>query len=212
MRTARRGFTLLELTIVIAVTAVMTAGIVTLCAAVKGLSERTQATQMSLTDVSTVRREASRWLSFFDTPEWEITVGNNDASDNTPDGTEPSDTVSTRLVATKAGDSKTFYKLRMTYADGKCTFVAEYPDSDDGTSQNFTAEMSGTTLLHFDEVDTGGIEVPMNNADDKESVIVEMPDGAMLVKCTVGYFESDAKGNLLRRSAEFLLVARGRAQ
>ena len=56
MRTARRGFTLLELTIVIAVTAVMTAGIVTLCAAVKGLSEPTQATQMSLTDVSTVRR------------------------------------------------------------------------------------------------------------------------------------------------------------
>ena len=212
MRTARRGFTLLELTIVIAVTAVMTAGIVTLCAAVKGLSERTQATQMSLTDVSTVRREASRWLSFFDTPEWEITVGNNDASDNTPDGTEPADTVSTRLVATKAGDSKTFYKLRMTYADGKCTFVAEYPDSDDGTSQNFTAEMSGTTLLHFDEVVADNIEVPKYNADDKENVTVEMPDGAMLVKCTVGYFESDAKGNLLRRSAEFLLVARGRAQ
>lgn len=212
MRTARRGFTLLELTIVIAVTAVMTAGIVTLCAAVKGLSERTQATQMSLTDVSTVRREASRWLSFFDTPEWEITVGNDDASDNTPDGTEPSDTVSTRLVATKAGDSETFYKLRMTYADGKCTFVAEYPDSDDGTSQNFTAEMSGTTLLHFDEVDTGGIEVPKYNADDKETVNVVMHDGAMLIKCTVGYFESDAKGNLLRRSAEFLLVARGRAQ
>ena len=211
MRTARRGFTLLELTIVIAVTAVMTAGIVTLCAAVKGLSERTQATQMSLTDVSTVRREASRWLSFFDTPEWEITVGNNDASDNTPDGTEPSDTVSTRLVATKAGDSKTFYKLRMTYADGKYTFVAEYPPID-GTSQNFTAEMSGTTLLHFDKVDTGGIEVPMNNADGKETVNVVMHNGAMLIKCTVGYFESDAKGNLLRRSAEFLLVARGRAQ
>ena len=211
MRTARRGFTLLELTIVIAVTAVMTAGIVTLCAAVKGLSERTQATQMSLTDVSTVRREASRWLSFFDTPEWEITVGNNDASDNTPDGTEPSDTVSTRLVATKAGDSKTFYKLRMTYADGKCTFVAEYPPID-GTSQNFTAEMSGTTLLHFDEVVAHNIEVPMNNADGKETVNVVMHDGAMLIKCTVGYFESDAKGNLLRRSAEFLLVARGRAQ
>ena len=209
MRTARRGFTLLELTIVIAVTAVMTAGIVTLCAAVKGLSERTQATQMSLTDVSTVRREASRWLSFFDTPEWEITVGNNDASDNTPDGTEPSDTVSTRLVATKVGDPKT-YKLRMTYADGKCTFVAEYPPTD-GTSQNFTAEMSGTTLLHFDEVYTSGIEVPYDG-DDKETVNVVMHDGAMLIKCTVGYFESDAKGNLLRRSAEFLLVARGRAQ
>ena len=210
MRTARRGFTLLELTIVIAVTAVMTAGIVTLCAAVKGLSERTQATQMSLTDVSTVRREASRWLSFFDTPEWKITVGNNDAHDNTPDGTEPADTVSTRLVATKAGDSKTFYKLCMTYADGKCTFVAEYPPID-GTSQNFTAEMSGTTLLHFDKVDTGDIEVPYD-ADGKETVKVVIPDGAMLIKCTVGYFESDAKGNLLRRSAEFLLVARGRAQ
>ena len=210
MRTARRGFTLLELTIVIAVTAVMTAGIVTLCAAVKGLSERTQATQMSLTDVSTVRREASRWLSFFDTPEWEITVGDNDASDNTPDGTEPADTVSTRLVATKVGDPKT-YKLRMTYADGKCTFVAEYPPTD-GTSQNFTAEMSGTMLLHFDKVVADNIEVPKYNEDDKENVTVKMPVGAMLVKCTVGYFESDAKGNLLRRSAEFLLVARGRAQ
>lgn len=211
MRSRRSGFTLLELTIVIAVTAVMTAGIVTLCASVKGLSERTNATQQSLTDVSTIRNEASRWLSFFDTPLWTVTVGDSD----TPDGTDEADKKATCLVATSTTDNTVQYYLRMTYAESKCTFVAEYPDSADGTNADFVYEMSGTTFLHFTEISAENVEVPAfdasGNTDDKQTVTVNLPDGAKVVKCSVGYFQADSQGNLVRKNVDFLIVARGRA-
>lgn len=211
MRSRRRGFTLLELTIVIAVTAVMTAGIVTLCASVNGLSERTNATQQSLTDVSTIRNEASRWLSFFDKPTWTITVGVSD----TPDDVEEADKKATCLVATSITDNGVQYYLRMTYAESKCTFVAEYPKSADGTNLDFVYEMSGTTLLHFTQISAENVEVPAfdssGNTDLKQPVSAVLPEGAQVIMCSVSYFQTDSQGNLARKNVDFLIVARGRA-
>ena len=132
----RRGFTLLELTIVLAVVAIMTTGIVTLCASVKSLSDRTQAVSTALNDVATVRKQTTMWLSYFDTADWVISVGEGATSaDGTTTDDEP--TEATRLTATHVSKKVTADNreqqpltclLYIAYTSNKqCKLVCEYP-------------------------------------------------------------------------------------
>lgn len=59
MLNKKRGFTLLELTIVMAVTAIMAAGIVTFCVTVKGISDSTKAETGVFNDVASIRAYAA---------------------------------------------------------------------------------------------------------------------------------------------------------
>lgn len=227
MANKKRGFTLLELTIVLAVVAIMTTGIVTLCASVKSLSDRTQAVSTALNDVATVRKQTTMWLSYFDTADWTITVGDGatSADDSTTGSTE--DTTATRLTAThKTVDSsadstqKLTCRLYIAYTSNKqCKLVCEYPTTSDNLlDENYTGEVTVTEyeftalrFVHFKEVKDDET-VTWTEKDDSGNDITKSRtlsiNGKTAYVCTVSYFDTDGNGSMHRKEVRFVVVTK----
>lgn len=227
MANKKRGFTLLELTIVLAVVAIMTTGIVTLCASVKSLSDRTQAVSTALNDVATVRKQTTMWLSYFDTADWTISVGDGATSADETTTDNPEDTKATRLTAThKTVDSsadstqKLTCRLYIAYTSNKqCKLVCEYPTTSDNlldeiyTGKVTVTEYEFTALrfVHFKEVKNGetvtwtdkdgdGNDVPKN-----ETLTL---NGKTAYVCTVSYLDTDGNGSMHRKEVRFVVVTK----
>lgn len=227
MANKKRGFTLLELTIVLAVVAIMTTGIVTLCASVKSLSDRTQAVSTALNDVATVRKQTTMWLSYFDTADWTISVDNGatSADDSTTGSTE--DTTATRLTAThktvaSSTDStqKLTCRLYIAYTSNKqCKLVCEYPTTSDNlldetyTGEVIVTEYEFTALrfVHFKEVKDGET-VTWTEKDDRGNDITKSEklniNGKTAYVCTVSYFDTDGNGSMHRKKVRFVVVTK----
>lgn len=223
MANKKRGFTLLELTIVLAVVAIMTTGIVTLCASVKGLSDRTQAVSTALNDIATVRKQTTMWLSYFDTADWTIAIGDGATSADETTTDNPEDTKSMRLTAThktvaSSTDStqKLTCRLYIAYTDNKqCKLVCEYPKASDNLlDENYTSEVTVTeyefTALRF---------VHFKKVKDNESVTWTDKDGAKQSEtlaingktayvCTVSYFDTDGNGSMHRKEVRFVVITK----
>lgn len=224
MTNKKRGFTLLELTIVLAVVAIMTTGIVTLCASVKSLSDRTQAVSTALNDVATVRKQTTMWLSYFDTADWTISVDNGatSADDSTTGSTE--DTTA-RLTAThETVDSytdstqKLTCRLYISYTSNKqCKLVCEYPTTSDNLlDENYTGKVTVTEyeftalrFVHFKEVKDGET-VTWTEKDDSGNDITKSGtlaiNGKTAYVCTVSYFDTDGNGSMHRKKVRFVVV------
>lgn len=227
MANKKRGFTLLELTIVLAVVAIMTTGIVTLCASVKGLSDRTKTVSTALNDIATVRKQTTMWLSYFDTADWTIAVGNGatSAEDSTTGSTE--DTTATRLTAThktvaSSTDStqKLTCRLYIAYTSNKqCKLVCEYPKASDHLlDENYTGEVTVTEyeftalrFVHFKEVKNGE-NVTWTEKDDSGNDIPKSGklaiNGKTAYVCTVSYFDTDGNGSMHRKEMRFVVVTK----
>ena len=223
MANKKRGFTLLELTIVLAVVAIMTTGIVTLCASVKGLSDRTQAVSTALNDIATVRKQTTMWLSYFDTADWTIAIGDGATSADETTTDNPEDTKLTRLTAThktvaSSTDStqKLTCRLYIAYTDNKqCKLVCEYPKASDNLlDENYTSEVTVTeyefTALRF---------VHFKKVKDNESVTWTDKDGAKQSEtlaingktayvCTVSYFDTDGNGSMHGKEVRFVVITK----
>lgn len=222
MANKKRGFTLLELTIVLAVVAIMTTGIVTLCASVKGLSDRTKTVSTALNDIATVRKQTTMWLSYFDTADWTISVDNGatSADDSTTSSTE--DTTATRLTAThktvaSSADStqKLTCRLYIAYTDNKqCKLVCEYPKASDNLlDENYTSEVTVTEyeftalrFVHFKEVKDGE-NVTWTDKDGAEQGTLAI-NGKTAYVCTVSYFDTDGNGSMHRKEVRFVVVTK----
>lgn len=227
MTNKKRGFTLLELTIVLAVVAIMTTGIVTLCASVKGLSDRTQAVSTALNDVATVRKQTTMWLSYFDTADWTISVGDGATSADETTTDNPEDTKATRLTAThktvnSSTDStqKLTCRLYIAYTSNKqCKLVCEYPTTSDNLlDENYTGEVTVTEyeftalrFVHFEEV-TNGETVTWTDKDDSGNDVTKNATLAIGGKtayiCTVSYFDTDGNGSMHRKEVRFVVVTK----
>lgn len=223
MANKKRGFTLLELTIVLAVVAIMTTGIVTLCASVKGLSDRTKSISTALNDIATVRKQTTMWLSYFDTADWTISVDNGATSADETTTDNPEDTKLTRLTAThktvaSSADStqKLTCRLYIAYTSNKqCKLVCEYPTTSDNLlDENYTSEVTVTeyefTALRF---------VHFKKVKDNESVTWTDKDGAKQSEtlaingktayvCTVSYFDTDGNGSMHRKEVRFVVITK----
>ena len=128
MLNKKRGFTLLELTIVMAVTAIMAAGIVTFCVTVKGISDSTKAETGVFNDVASIRAAVSDWISFFDTEDYTLNVGEETVGE---DGNVT--TLYNRLVAVRKSDSARFV-LRVEFGENKnYSLVCPYPSGNEQT-------------------------------------------------------------------------------
>ena len=228
MANKKRGFTLLELTIVLAVVAIMTTGIVTLCASVKGLSDRTQAVSTALNDVATVRKQTTMWLSYFDTADWTISVDNGatSADDSTTGSTEDT-TATTRLTAThKTVASSTdstqplTCRLYIAYTSNKqCKLVCEYPTTSDNLlDETYTGEVTVTEyeftalrFVHFKEVKDDET-VTWTEKDDSGNDITQSGtlaiNGKTAYVCTVSYFDTDGNGSMHRKKVRFVVVTK----
>ena len=229
MANKKRGFTLLELTIVLAVVAIMTTGIVTLCASVKGLSDRTQAVSTALNDVATVRKQTTMWLSYFDTADWTISVDNGATSADETTTDNPEDTKATRLTATHVSRKVTdgngeqqplTCRLYIAYISNKqCKLVCEYPTTDGNfPNENYTGEVTVTEyeftalrFVHFKEFKDGdpvtwtdkdgdGNDVPKN-----ETLTL---NGKTAYVCTVSYLDTDGNGSMHRKEVRFVVVTK----
>lgn len=228
MADKKRGFTLLELTIVLAVVAIMTTGIVTLCASVKSLSDRTQAVSTALNDVATVRKQTTMWLSYFDTADWTIAVDSGATSaDGTTTDDEPNE--ATRLTATHVSRKVTdgngeqqplTCRLYIAYTSNKqCKLVCEYPTTSDNLlDENYTDEVTVTEyeftalrFVHFKKVKDGdpvtwtdkdgdGNDVPKN-----ETLTL---NGKTAYVCTVSYLDTDGNGSMHRKEVRFVVVTK----
>ena len=223
MANKKRGFTLLELTIVLAVVAIMTTGIVTLCASVKGLSDRTKTVSTALNDIATVRKQTTMWLSYFDTADWTISVGNGatSADDSTTGSTE--DTTATRLTAThktvaSSTDStqKLTCRLYIAYTDNKqCKLVCEYPKASDNLlDENYTSEVTVTEyeftalrFVHFKEVKDNENVTWTDKDGAKQSETLAI-NGKTAYVCTVSYFDTDGNGSMHRKKMRFVVVTK----
>lgn len=227
MANKKRGFTLLELTIVLAVVAIMTTGIVTLCASVKSLSDRTQAVSTALNDVATVRKQTTMWLSYFDTADWTISVGDGATSADETTTDNPVDTKATRLTAThKTVDSsadstqKLTCRLYIAYTSNKqCKLVCEYPTTSDNLlDENYTGEVTVTEyeftalrFVHFKEVKNGE-NVTWTEKDDSGNDVTKNAtlsiNGKTAYVCTVSYFDTDGSGSMHRKKVRFVVVTK----
>lgn len=222
MANKKRGFTLLELTIVLAVVAIMTTGIVTLCASVKGLSDRTKSISTALNDIATVRKQTTMWLSYFDTADWTIAVdGATSADDSTTGSTEV--TTATRLTAThktvaSSTDStqKLTCRLYIAYTDNKqCKLVCEYPKASDNLlDENYTGEVTVTEyeftalrFVHFKEVkDNENVTwTDKDGAEQSEKLAI---NGKTAYVCTVSYFDTDGNGSMHRKEMRFVVITK----
>ena len=223
MANKKRGFTLLELTIVLAVVAIMTTGIVTLCASVKGLSDRTQAVSTALNDIATVRKQTTMWLSYFDTADWTISVDNGATSADETTTDNPEDTKSTPLTAThktvaSSTDStqKLTCRLYIAYTSNKqCKLVCEYPTTSDNLlDENYTGEVTVTEyeftalrFVHFKEVkDNENVTwTDKDGAEQNEKLAI---NGKTAYVCTVSYFDTDGNGSMHRKEVRFVVVTK----
>lgn len=225
MTNKKRGFTLLELTIVLAVVAIMTTGIVTLCASVKSLSDRTQAVSTALNDVATVRKQTTMWLSYFDTPDWTISVDNGatSADDSTTGSTE--DTTATRLTATHVTDGNgeqqpLTCRLYIAYTSNKqCKLVCEYPTTSDNLlDENYTGKVTVTEyeftalrFVHFKKVMDGETVTWTDKDGDGNDVTKNETltlNGKTAYVCTVSYFDTDGNGSMHRKEVRFVVVTK----
>lgn len=110
-----RGVTLLEITIVMAVTAIMLTGIVSMCVSVNGISARNAQVSEVVGAVADCQSLTRDWLSYFDKDGIEIElVGSEGATEES--------TINTKLQA-KRGDTI----VGSLYLDlANHVFVAEY--------------------------------------------------------------------------------------
>lgn len=223
MANKKRGFTLLELTIVLAVVAIMTTGIVTLCASVKGLSDRTKTVSTALNDIATVRKQTTMWLSYFDTADWTISVDNGATSADETTTDNPEDTKSTRLTAThKTVDSsadstqKLTCRLYIAYTSNKqCKLVCEYPQASDNLlDENYTGELTVTEyeftalrFVHFKEVKDNETVTWTDKDGAKQSKKLAI-NGKTAYVCTVSYFDTDGNGSMHRKKVRFVVVTK----
>lgn len=229
MANKKRGFTLLELTIVLAVVAIMTTGIVTLCASVKGLSDRTQAVSTALNDVATVRKQTTMWLSYFDTADWTISVGDGATSADETTTDNPEDTKATRLTATHVSRKVTDGNgeqqpltccLYIAYTSNKqCKLVCEYPTTSDNLlDENYTGKVTVTEyeftalrFVHFREVKNDET-VTWTEKDDSGNDITKSGklaiNGKTAYVCTVSYFDTDGNGSMHRKEVRFVAITK----
>lgn len=229
MANKKRGFTLLELTIVLAVVAIMTTGIVTLCASVKGLSDRTKTVSTALNDIATVRKQTTMWLSYFDTADWTIAVGDGatSADDSTTGSTE--DTTATRLTATHVSKKVTdgngekqplTCRLYIAYTSNKqCKLVCEYPTTNDNfPNETYTGavtvteyEFTALRFVHFKEVKDNE-NVTWTEKGDSGNDITKSEklaiNGKTAYVCTVSYFDTDGNGSMHRKEVRFVAVTK----
>lgn len=220
MANKKRGFTLLELTIVLAVVAIMTTGIVTLCASVKGLSDRTKTVSTALNDIATVRKQTTMWLSYFDTADWTIAVGATSADDSTTGSTE--DTTASLTATHKTVDSSTdgtqklTCRLYIAYTSNKqCKLVCEYPTTSDNLlDENYTGEVTVTEyeftalrFVHFKEVKNDE-NVTWTDKDGAEQSGKLAINGKTAYVCTVSYFDTDGNGSMHRKKMRFVVITK----
>ena len=223
MANKKRGFTLLELTIVLAVVAIMTTGIVTLCASVKSLSDRTKSISTALNDIATVRKQTTMWLSYFDTADWTISVDNGATSADETTTDNPEDTKLTRLTAThKTVASSTDSTQKLTcrfyvaYTDNKqCKLVCEYPTTSDNLlDETYTGEVTVTEyeftalrFVHFKEVkdDESVTWTDKDGAKQSETLAI---NGKTAYVCTVSYFDTDGNGSMHRKEVRFVVITK----
>lgn len=225
MANKKRGFTLLELTIVLAVVAIMTTGIVTLCASVKGLSDRTQAVSTALNDVATVRKQTTMWLSYFDTADWTISIGDGATSADETTTDNPEDTKATRLTATHVSRKVTdgngeqqplTCRLYIAYISNKqCKLVCEYPTTSDNLlDENYTGKVTVTEyeftalrFVHFKEVKDGET-ITWTDKDGVEQNEKLVINGKTAYICTVSYFDTDGSGSMQSKEVRFVVVTK----
>lgn len=222
MANKKRGFTLLELTIVLAVVAIMTTGIVTLCASVKGLSDRTQAVSTALNDIATVRKQTTMWLSYFDTADWTISVDNGatSADDSTTGSTEDTTARLTATHKTVASSTDSTQKLTcrlyIAYTSNKqCKLVCEYPTTSDNLlDENYTSEVTVTEyeftalrFVHFKEVNDNE-DVTWTDKDGAEQNEKLAINGKTAYVCTVSYFDTDGNGSMHRKEVRFVVITK----
>lgn len=229
MANKKRGFTLLELTIVLAVVAIMTTGIVTLCASVKSLSDRTQAVSTALNDVATVRKQTTMWLSYFDTADWKISVDNGATSADETTTDNPEDTKATRLTATHVSRKVTdgngeqqplTCRLYIAYTSNKqCKLVCEYPTTSDNLlDENYTGKVTVTEyeftalrFVHFKEVKNGENVTWTEKDDSGNDITKNAPlaiNGKTAYVCTVSYFDTDGSGSMQSKEVRFVVVTK----
>lgn len=75
-----RGVTLLEITIVMAVTAIMVTGIVSMCVSVNGISARSAQVSDVIGAVADCKKSLADWVSYFDKEGVTIVVGTDESS------------------------------------------------------------------------------------------------------------------------------------
>lgn len=221
MTNKKRGFTLLELTIVLAVVAIMTTGIVTLCASVKGLSARTKSISTALNDIATVRKQTTMWLSYFDTADWTIAVGGATSADDSTTGSTEDTTASltaTHKTVASSTDStqKLTCRLYIAYTDNKqCKLVCEYPKASDHLlDENYTSEVTVTEyeftalrFVHFKEVKDNENVTWTDKGGAKQSETLAI-NGKTAYVCTVSYFDTDGNGSMHRKEVRFVVVTK----
>lgn len=220
MANKKRGFTLLELTIVLAVVAIMTTGIVTLCASVKGLSDRTKSISTALNDIATVRKQTTMWLSYFDTADWTISIDNGatSADDSTTGSTEDTRLTATHKTVASSTNStqKLTCRLYIAYTSNKqCKLVCEYPKASDNLlDENYTSEVTVTEyeftalrFVHFKKVKNNE-DVTWTDKDGAEQSEKLNINGKTAYVCTVSYFDTDGNGSMHRKEVRFVVVTK----
>lgn len=209
MLNKKRGFTLLELTIVMAVTAIMAAGIVTFCVTVKGISDSTRAETGVLNDVANIRAAASDWISFFDTEDYTLNVG-----EETVDEDGNVTTLYNRLVAVRKSDSVRFVLRVDVDEDKNYSLVCPYPSGDEQADvREVSVPLSGIRMIAFAET------VGENSYVDKDGqqVIVDpntsmFTNGRRVFSCTVQSVVNNSRGGIKTVENTFVVATRREAR
>ena len=137
-----RGVTLLEITIVMAVTAIMLTGIVSMCVSVNGISARNAQVSEVVGAVADCQSLTRDWLSYFDKDGIEIElIGSESATEGS--------TINTKLQA-KQGDAI----IGSLYLDvANHIFVAEY-DNDKKLTRS-ASTIYFVSFVKYDGTDNG---------------------------------------------------------
>lgn len=205
MLNKKRGFTLLELTIVMAVTAIMAAGIVTFCVTVKGISDSTKAETGVFNDVASIRAAVSDWVSFFDTEDYTLNVGEETVGE---DGNVT--TLYNRLVAVRKSDSARFV-LRVEVGENKnYSLVCPYPSGNEQTDNGeVSVSLNGIQMIAFAET------VGENSYIDKngQQVAVDagtsgFTNGRRVFSCTVQSVVNNSRGGIKTVENTFVVATR----
>lgn len=209
MLNKKRGFTLLELTIVMAVTAIMAAGIVTFCVTFKGISDSTRAETCVLNDVANIRAAVSDWISFFDTEDYTLNVGEETVGE---DGNVT--TLYNRLVAVRKSDSVRFVLRVDVDEDKNYSLVCPYPSDDEQADvREVSVPLSGIRMIAFAET------VGENSYVDKDGqhVIVDpntgmFTNGRRVFSCTVQSVVNNSRGGIKTVENTFVVATRREAR